>query len=104
MRVVVDTNVFISGLSSSSGPPGRVLDAWSNGTVELVLSQWLIGEHRKVTAYPHIVRATKRRDADLSAFSTFLPFGPMMVALPKVPCATLMIGTYSALPSTLEPT
>jgi len=83
VRIVVDTNVFISGLLSSSGPPGRVLDAWLSGAVELVLSEWLIDEYRKVTAYPHIVRATKRPDADLSAFGTFLPFGPMMVVPPE---------------------
>lgn len=83
MRVVVVTNVFISGLLSSSGPPGKVLDAWLDGAVELVLSEWLVGEYRKVTTYPHIVRATKRPDADLSAFNSFLPFGPMSVVRPE---------------------
>ena len=37
MRVVVDTNVFVSGVFFG-GPPGRVLAAWRDGTIEVVVS------------------------------------------------------------------
>jgi len=43
----VDTNVFVSGVFFS-GPPHRVLEAWRNGTVELVLSSEILDEYERV--------------------------------------------------------
>jgi putative PIN family toxin of toxin-antitoxin system len=47
MRVVLDTDVFVSGVFSG-GPPGRVLEAWRDGTVEMVLSREIIEEYVRV--------------------------------------------------------
>ena len=44
MRVVVDTNVLISGLFFG-GWPYRVLEAWRDGRVELVVSQGVLEEY-----------------------------------------------------------
>ena len=45
MRLVVDTNVFVSGVFFS-GPPHDILDAWRHGTVELVLSPEILAEYQ----------------------------------------------------------
>ncbi len=45
MRLVVDTNVFISGVFFT-GPPFRILDAWRRRRVELVLSSEILEEYR----------------------------------------------------------
>ncbi|HRU04465.1 MAG TPA: putative toxin-antitoxin system toxin component, PIN family [Candidatus Brocadiia bacterium] len=45
MKVVVDTNVFLSGVFFS-GPPAQVLRAWKNGTIELVVSPDILTEYR----------------------------------------------------------
>ncbi|WP_419937339.1 PIN domain-containing protein [Candidatus Palauibacter sp.] len=37
MRVVLDTNVFVSGVFFG-GHPGSVLEAWRDGRVEVVIS------------------------------------------------------------------
>jgi predicted nucleic acid-binding protein len=37
VRVILDTNVFISGVFFG-GQPGRILDAWRDGRVQPVLS------------------------------------------------------------------
>ena len=37
MRIIVDTNVVMSGIFFG-GVPGRILDAWAEGRLELVLS------------------------------------------------------------------
>lgn len=37
MRVILDTNVFVSGVFFG-GPPGRILEAWRDGRVQLVVS------------------------------------------------------------------
>ena len=44
MRVVVDTNVLVSGIFFR-GLPGRVLEAWSEGRFELVLTPAIYDEY-----------------------------------------------------------
>lgn len=47
MKVVVDTNVLVSGIFFG-GVPGRVVNAWLQGQVELVLSPSILDEYRRV--------------------------------------------------------
>ena len=49
MRVVLDTNVVMSGIFFG-GLPGRLLEAWTRGRVELVLSPAILDEYRRVGA------------------------------------------------------
>jgi putative PIN family toxin of toxin-antitoxin system len=49
MRVVIDTNVLVSGVFFG-GNPGRVLDAWRDGSFELVVSPEIVEEYRRVGA------------------------------------------------------
>ena len=44
MKVVVDTNVFVSGVVFG-GPPGDVLTAWRDKRIELVVSAEIIEEY-----------------------------------------------------------
>jgi len=47
MRVILDTNVFVSGVFFS-GPPYEILDAWRRGKVELILSPDILEEYERV--------------------------------------------------------
>lgn len=47
MRVVLDTNVFISGVFFT-GPPFRILQAWRDGVVQLVISPEILKEYQRV--------------------------------------------------------
>ena len=47
MRVILDTNVFASGVFFS-GPPYAILDAWRRGRVSLVVSPEIMEEYRRV--------------------------------------------------------
>lgn len=47
MRVVLDTNVLMSAIFFG-GVPGRILEAWRNGQVELVLSPGILEEYLRV--------------------------------------------------------
>lgn len=49
MKVVVDTNVLVSGIFFG-GVPGRILSAWSAGRIELVMSPEIHHEYRRVSA------------------------------------------------------
>ena len=48
MRVVLDTNVFVSGLFFT-GPPYQILDAWRRRVVALVVSPEVLAEYHRVS-------------------------------------------------------
>lgn len=47
MRVILDTNVFISGIFFT-GPPYQILKAWHDGKLKLVISPDIIEEYQRV--------------------------------------------------------
>lgn len=47
MRVVLDTNVLMSGIFFG-GPPAQIVDAWLDGSVTFVVSPEIIDEYRRV--------------------------------------------------------
>jgi len=47
MRVILDTNVFVSGVFFS-GPPFEILDAWRHGRLTLILSPEIFAEYERV--------------------------------------------------------
>ena len=47
MRIVLDTNVFISGIFFT-GPPHRILLAWRDGKVQLLVSATILDEYHCV--------------------------------------------------------
>jgi uncharacterized protein len=47
MRVILDTNVFVSGIFFH-GPPYQILKAWSDGKLRLILSAEIFEEYRRV--------------------------------------------------------
>lgn len=47
MKIVLDTNVFVSGIFFS-GPPARILRAWHDGGLNLILSPEILDEYQRV--------------------------------------------------------
>ena len=47
MKIIVDTNVFISGVFFS-GPPYQIVKAWCDGKIQLVISQEILEEYHRV--------------------------------------------------------
>lgn len=47
MRIVLDTNVLLSGIFFG-GVPGRILDAWRYGEITLLISPQILEEYRRV--------------------------------------------------------
>ena len=52
MRVVLDTNVLLSALISSFGPPGVIYRAWRGARFEIVTSRAQVDELRRASRYP----------------------------------------------------
>jgi len=46
MNVVLDTNVFISGIFFA-GPPHRILQAWRDEAIQLIVSLEILGFRKK---------------------------------------------------------
>ena len=47
MKVVLDTNVFVSGIFFR-GPPNQILQAWRDRKVQLVISPEILEEYSRV--------------------------------------------------------
>ena len=48
VRVVLDTNVLVSGLAYPGSIPGRILGAWRQGGIDVVLSRYILDEMVRV--------------------------------------------------------
>ena len=47
MKVILDTNVFVSGVFFS-GPPHQILNAWRDGKIQLAISREILEEYWRV--------------------------------------------------------
>ncbi len=52
LRVVLDTNVLVSGLLSENGPPGQILDLLLSSQLILVFDNPILSEYMEVLARP----------------------------------------------------
>ena len=62
VRVVLDTNILVSGLISSKGAPHAVLGAWRRRTFTLISHPWQIEELRDVSRRDKIRSRVMRHD------------------------------------------
>jgi putative PIN family toxin of toxin-antitoxin system len=61
-RLVVDTNIIVSGLMTTATPPAQILDAVHNKKVILLISDEVVVEYLRVLEYPHIRKYKKITD------------------------------------------
>lgn len=48
LRVVLDTNVLISGIAYPASVPGKIMSAWRHGSLDVSLSTYILAELRRV--------------------------------------------------------
>ena len=60
IRVVLDTNVFVSALLSPDSPPARILEFALEGQLRLVISPGIIREIGQVWQYPKVKKSLKK--------------------------------------------
>lgn len=53
LRVVLDTNVILSGLAYPGSAPGKIMQAWRMGAIEVFLSDFILEELRRVLPKLH---------------------------------------------------
>ncbi|MFZ5532497.1 MAG: putative toxin-antitoxin system toxin component, PIN family [Pseudomonadota bacterium] len=63
LRVVLDTNVLLSGIAYPSSIPGKILTAWRRGGLDVVLSAYILDELRRVL--PRLAHRHGLSEADI---------------------------------------
>ena len=48
LRIVLDTNVLLSGIAYPASVPGKILAAWRHGSINVLLSPYILDELRRV--------------------------------------------------------
>ncbi|PPD29052.1 MAG: putative toxin-antitoxin system toxin component, PIN family [Methylomonas sp.] len=46
--IVLDTNVLLSGTAYPTSIPGKIVSAWRSGSLEVILSQYILDELQRV--------------------------------------------------------
>lgn len=70
MRVIVDTNIIVSGLISPTGPPGNIVDALLQGFLVPVMSQATLAELEAVLMRPRLRTLFERAGIEAMEFLT----------------------------------
>ena len=65
MRIVLDTNVLVSGFLSPDGPPGAILRSILAGSISLCFDERILTEYREVLTRGRFALASERVDAVL---------------------------------------
>ena len=78
MKVVIDTNVFVS--SFFGGNPRKIIDMWRGGTITLCLSKDIVDEYVKV-----LQRLGLENEAELKELLEFLAKGYNSIFTTKTP-------------------
>ena len=87
-RVFLDSNVIFSGLYSSKGAPGKILELFIKGDIEVVISQQVLDE---------VIRTVKDKLPEaLPALNTLLVNNPPeVVPAPEIECIEQWPGVLS---------
>ncbi len=103
MKVVLDTNVLLSGLMFPEGTPGRIITAWAEARFEVALSLDQLAEIGRVLEYPKIRRRLGWDDQQIESFikqlyirAEVIELGQMAVEVPRDPDDVPVLATLAA--------
>ena len=80
MRIILDTNVLVSGIFFS-GPPFRILKAWRDNKLQLVVSTDILDEYQRVAA----ILGEKYSQVDIRPVLDLLTVNSDIVTAPPLP-------------------
>ncbi|TAN79126.1 MAG: putative toxin-antitoxin system toxin component, PIN family [Gallionella sp.] len=81
MRIVLDTNVLLSGLMLPDSTPGRIVAAWRKRNFDLVVSEPMLEEIARVLAYPKIKKRLGWDDEQISRYIGLMRFEAEVVSI-----------------------
>ena len=105
LRIVLDTNVLVSGLAYPGSIPGRIVGAWRNGAIDAVLSRYILAKLvRVLPRLNHRLRLSEEDVLDLVDALALLAdlvdpvpdAGPVATMLLRDPADVPVLGTLLA--------
>jgi len=103
VKVVLDTNVLLSGLMFPDGTPGRIIAAWVEARFEVALSLDQLAEIGRVLEYPKIRRKLRWDDQRIELFikqlylrAEVVELGPISVEVRRDPGDAPILATLAA--------
>jgi uncharacterized protein len=72
LRVVLDTNVLVSGLAYPASIPGRIVALWHQGGLDVVLSRYILDETARVLPRLSRIKLNSSEIRDLVESLVFL--------------------------------
>jgi putative PIN family toxin of toxin-antitoxin system len=84
VRIVLDTNVLLSGLMLPDGAPGKIVNAWRRRQLSLALSEPMLEEIARVLAYPKIRKRLDWDDETIARYIALLRFEAEVVSIAGV--------------------
>ncbi len=68
MKIVVDANLFVSGLIKPNSNPGKILDLIKQNQIELILSPAIIKEIKRILLYPKLQKYHRKTAQEIDAY------------------------------------
>ena len=84
MRVVLDTNVWISGLLLPKSMAGEIIAKWREDLLTIVTSFPLLQEIRQVLSYPKIIKRINWSEERIEQYIRLLEFFTEVVAVDHI--------------------
>ena len=100
MRVVLDTNVLVSGLAYPQSIPGCILRAWQQGGIHVILSRYILDE--MVRVLPRLSRVSLSSSEIRDLADSFMFMAEMVEPCTELEeklrddCDQLVLGTLRA--------
>jgi putative PIN family toxin of toxin-antitoxin system len=79
LRIVLDTNVLMSGLMLPDSIPGKIVNAWRKRNFSLVVSEPILEEIARVLAYPKIKKRLNWNEETISNYIVLIRFEAELV-------------------------
>lgn len=102
MKVVLDTNVLLSGLMFPDGTPGRIVAAWVENRFDVALSLDQLAEIGRVLEYPRVRRKLGWDDQRIEQFikqlylrAEVVELGSISVEVPRDPSDAPILATLA---------
>ena len=83
MRVILDTNIWISGLLLPKSIAGNIIQAWQQAKYELVTSQPILDEIKQVLTYPKIQKRIRWNETKIEQYILLIKLLSNFVILPE---------------------
>jgi putative PIN family toxin of toxin-antitoxin system len=84
MRIVLDTNVLLSGLMLPDSIPGKIVAAWRKRHFSLLVSEQILEEVARVLNYPKISKRLQWDEETIARFISLMRFEAETVTIEGV--------------------